>query len=268
MKMIQKVGAMALVAALFLASCAGGSNESAEQDTTTMVKAQKYSVEYPLPTPFEITRMLDEAGASYIFDMSNSSDNVGKYLTEKEQAVNLGIYGADLSYAATYNRTQETQIFMNCSRQLTESLGIAGVFEESIIKRIEANIENKDSLHLIISDTFYGTFDYLNNNSKGAISVMVLAGGYIEGIYIASQIYLIAGDTKNIIDGISAQKAVTEQLLSLMQTYSDNSSVAELIAELNKIKVVFDKTAGNAQLTDAQVKELAKVVESVRSKLI
>ena len=261
-----------LLAAVFvLASCGvkKADNNDAEQAVAqdeTFMGSEK--VEYPLPTPFELTKMLNNAGAGYIFDMSNSADNIQKYMTEKAQAVNVGIYGADLSYATAYNKIQETQIYLNCSRQLTEELGISGVFDESIIKKIDQNIENNDSLHAIISTTFYETFEYLNGNNKGAVSVMILAGGYIEGMYIASQISYTAGDNAQVIKGISEQKVVTEQLLTVMKTYEDNLSVKELIVDLLKIAEVYRGVKDGGVLNDAQMSELAKIVEEMRNKHI
>ncbi|NJO88699.1 MAG: hypothetical protein HC831_06840, partial [Chloroflexia bacterium] len=51
-------------------------------------------------------------------------------------------------------------------------------YNEDLSARIEANIENKDSLYDILTSSFKNTFEYLNDNGKGAISVMVLAGGW------------------------------------------------------------------------------------------
>ena len=64
--------------------------------------------DYPLPSSFEVTKLLVEAGASYILNLCNPVDNVNRYISLKSKALNLGVYGADLSYAATYNQAQET----------------------------------------------------------------------------------------------------------------------------------------------------------------
>ena len=76
--------------------------EAAESDTLKDAVIESISG-YPLPTAFEITNMLNEAGAPYILSISNPASNAGNYFTQVEKAINLGVYGADLSYASTYD---------------------------------------------------------------------------------------------------------------------------------------------------------------------
>ncbi|MCX7986676.1 MAG: hypothetical protein N2662_07040, partial [Bacteroidales bacterium] len=51
-------------------------------------------VVYPLPAPFELTQMLNDIGAAYVGKNLNPVSKVDKYVTEKDKAVNLGVYGA------------------------------------------------------------------------------------------------------------------------------------------------------------------------------
>ena len=113
-----------LAITLILNGCTGKSPKSqqsqdkgttTEEFTESKNEVLKEISDYPLPTSFEVTRLLIESGASYILDLCNKTDNVSKYISLKSKALNLGVYGADLSYAATYNQTQETMQFLEAS---------------------------------------------------------------------------------------------------------------------------------------------------------
>lgn len=49
----------------------------------------------------------EKAGAKYNKNILNDVKNVDKYTSAGQQALNLGIYGADLSYTSVFNHTQE-----------------------------------------------------------------------------------------------------------------------------------------------------------------
>lgn len=92
-----KLSIYGLSFAFVLTSCGGGQQASTEAQDENLPKDSlvKEVTKYPLPTAFEVTNLLNKAGASYILSLSNSTSNVDKYFTEKSKAINLGIYGAD-----------------------------------------------------------------------------------------------------------------------------------------------------------------------------
>jgi len=266
-----KISIAALLFAVITWGCNSSktSDDATTQDSTVAQQAPpaEQLLEYPLPTPFEITQMLNQSGAGYIYDLSNEIANVDKYETEKAKALNLGIYGADLSYANTYNQTQETWLFVDCAKKLTGELQIPDVFDQATVDNIKANLANKDTLYQIITKTFYLTFDRLNKNERGSISVMVLAGGWVEGMYLSTQLAKTAQNKDQIVKELATQKAVYERLLTLLDQYKDNADVADVVAELTKLKVVFDKVTTD-KLTDAQLDRFAKQIEAIRKKMV
>lgn len=253
-------------ASVMFTACGGSETKTNElSDTTeTSVVKQIEKMAYPLPTPFEVTKMLNTAGAGYIFDICNPVENVNKYFTDSQKAINLGIYGADLSYSSTYNKTQETTKYMKVAKQLSDALGVSSAYDEKVVARVDANIDNKDSLYAIISNSFYETFDYLNNNEKGEISVLILAGGLVEGIYLSTQLSDISMNNKGLIDGVMNQKSSVEKMLIVLKNYETDANVNSMMANLNKILDAFNKI--DAQKPD--IKELTNVVSAIRTELI
>jgi len=266
--------AIFLTIIFIFSGCTGKSPKSTQQtDESTSTGAMESKDEivkeisdYPLPTSFEVTRLLIEAGASYILDLCNQTNNVGKYISLKSKALNLGIYGADLSYAATYNQTQETMQFLEASSTLIDELQISTAFNQTLVDRVEANIDNVDSLIIIISDSFYDSYEYLQQNKQDKISLLILAGSWIEALYISTQITSITKEDQEIIEIISDQKSSLLKLLELMEPVKDDPVIKDIYISLASIKVLYD----NASDPFSQ-KDLDKVLEEtevLRSSII
>jgi hypothetical protein len=244
-------------------------NAQANADSLKMADSAKKKIEYPLPTPFEINQMLERAKASYILNLSNPLSNAEKYNTEKAKALNLGIYGSDLSYAVTYKKTQETTKYLEKVQKLTDDLGISTMINKSLVDRVEKNITNADSLHSIVSGSYYDTFNFLNNSGKGAVSSLVLAGGWIEGIYVASQLAITAKKNDEIIKIIASQKVTLDQLLSVLESNkADNAAVSEVITELQKIKAEYKDVDEKGSLSPDQLSKITKAVETLRKSIV
>jgi hypothetical protein len=251
-------------------SNSGQSDENAV-DTTLSVTDQAEKLLYPLPTPLEITEMLNKAGASYIIGIANRPENVDKYFTESAKALNLGVYGADLSYSATYGMSQETMNFFLCTKKLSDGLDVQTPENEKMTQRIESNIENRDSIYNILTSSFTGTFEYLNENGKGAVAVMVLAGGFIEGIYLSTELSSMIEKNADIMQGIADQKITLEKLLPLLETYKDNQNVSEVLKSLNTIKVSFDELPldeGKVKMTPEVFTKIRKEITALRKKIV
>ncbi|MBN1988112.1 MAG: hypothetical protein JW783_01785 [Bacteroidales bacterium] len=261
--------ALTIASAMFFASCGGNSQQTqeAESDTTPKEEAFKSVTKYPIPTAFEVTKLLNKAGASYILSLSNPVESVDKYFTEKSKAVNLGIYGADLSYASTYQMKQETMNYLKVSKKLIDELQISTAFNSDFATRVESNIDNKDSLISIISDSFYDTYEYLNDNGKDNLSLMVMAGSWIEGLYITSQIGVISKNNVDIIKIIANQKEPLNKLVELMQPNAEDAAIAELLASLKPLVDIFAAVSGDT-LTQEQFEQVSQAVSTVREGLI
>lgn len=221
--------------------------------------------DYPLPTSFEVTKMLIDAGASYILDLCNETSNVGKYISLKSKALNLGIYGADLSYAATYNQTQETMQYLETSSRLIDELQISTAFNQTLVDRVEANIDNVDSLINIISDSFYDSYKYLQENKQDKLSLLILSGSWIEALYITTQITTITKNNQEIIDIISDQKSTLNKLLEMLDPVKDDQLIVDIYNSLSGIKVIYDQSS--EPFSQADLEKVLKATETLRNNI-
>ncbi|MDQ1771324.1 hypothetical protein GQR60_12250 [Labilibaculum sp. A4] len=231
------------------------------------IEKEVKDVVYPLPTTFELTSMLNRIGADYILGLSNSSENADKYFTEKARALNLGVYSADLSYASTYQRKQETMLFLKASKALIDNLEITSAYNETLVEEVEKNLDDKDQLVKIITNSFYDTYEFLNKNAKGNLSLMVVSGSFIEGLYIATHISENTYSNPEIVKVIFDQKEVLEKLLSVLEPEAKDPNIDSLLIELNGLKLSYDKIV-DGSMDEEQLKEITTSVAKLRDSIV
>ena len=193
-----------------------------------------------IPSPFETATIFEEAGAGYNQELTNSIDHVSNYTTSSQQALNLGVYGADLSYANIFDQSQESMFYMNCSKILADGLGVTAAFSPETIERIEENMNNRDSMMIIVNDAFWTCDAYLKENGQNDLSALIIIGGWVEGLYLGSSSIDRNNPSEELMGKIADQKFSLNNLLGLLETY-DNEEVNKLRDQLNSLKVVFDK---------------------------
>ncbi|MDA3953428.1 MAG: hypothetical protein PF485_07260 [Bacteroidales bacterium] len=206
------------------------------------VKAVK-EIFYSLPSPLETAMILKQAGAKYNEELLNPTENSSRYLTNKSMALNLGIYTTDLSYASLFDQTQATINYMNVSKKMAEGLGILNAIDEDIIERLEVNINNRVAIMDIISETIMNSSSFFEENDRQALSSIVLVGGWIEGLYIATNLVGADANFNNneLISRIIDQKLTLGTVLNLLDENSDNEDVKNVMTNVNELKVIFDK---------------------------
>jgi hypothetical protein len=209
-------------------------------------KAKK--IFYSLPSPLETAMLLKSAGVTYNEMILNDLANVEKYSTNKSKALNLGIYTTDLSFACLFDQAQTSLKYMDATKRLSTEMGISDAIDEETIKRLEQNLNKRDVVMDIISETFLNSSSYLKENDQQDVAALVLVGGWIEGLYIGTQ---MVGDNpvqgNKLVDRIAEQKlsfSIVERMLqdnSKNQLGEENRDIIELINELHTMKAAFDK---------------------------
>ncbi len=257
-----------------LVNCSGGKKGEPVDETSSEAKLDKEEIEqkvreivYPLPTAFEVTGMINKIEASYIIGLSNETSNVDKYFTDKDQAINLGVYSADLSYASTYNMKQDVMNYMEASENLVMELGITGAFSIDFVDDVEANIDNKDVLIDLITGSFYDTYEYLVKNNKEDLSLLVLAGTWIEAMYISCNISETVYNNPELVKVILHQKSSLDKLIELLAPHSEHETIQSVLTDLKPIKDIYD-IVDETGITESQLIGIIEQANSVRNKII
>jgi hypothetical protein len=195
-----------------------------------------------LPSPLESAMLIKSAGARFDEKVLNPVSKVNSYVSNKAMALNLGIYTCDLSFASLYEQTQLLIDYMNAAKKMADGLGILDAINEDDINRLEENINNSEVIMDIVSQTFMNSNSYLEDNGQPATAAMVLVGGWVEGLYISTQLVDMKDFNNNkLVAKIIDQKLSIDILLNLLIGSKGNPAVDEIIVEVTKLKAVFDK---------------------------
>ena len=281
------------------ASLAGCGSEPAAQDQLTVDAATDSTKEermaktkkifYNIPSPMETAALLKKAGAQYNSKILNDVKNVDKYTAASQQALNLGVYGADLSYASVFNHTQESMFYTSCSRKLADRLGVTNAFNDSTLELMQSKMNDRDALLDIISTTYWDVDAYLKENGRDNISALMIAGGWVEGLYVATQV-TTTNDSPDLRRRIAEQKHSLDDLVALVGSYGgedarldgvkgDLAALQELFKEIKTPEPGATTTEENgvtviggneppATLTDAQLTAIRDKAASIRNSYI
>ncbi len=213
-----------------------------------------------LPSPLESAMLIKSAGARFDKAYLNPVDNTSKYATNKSMALNLGIYTCDLSFASLYDQTEIIISYMNAAKKMADGLGILDAIDQEAIERLEENINNTDVIMEIVSETFLNSNSYLEDNDQPAIATIVLVGGWIEGLYIATQLVDMSDfDGNKLVSTIIDQKLSIGILFDLLKDNAGHPSIDELIVQIDGIRKVFDKITLTSGPVRAEVDKATNV---------
>jgi hypothetical protein len=180
-------------------------------------------------------------------------------------ALNLGIYSTDLSYASLFDQTPASIKYMTASKKLAEGLGILNAIDNTIIQRLEENVNNREVIMDIISETFLNTNSILEENDRVAIGSIILVGGWIEGLYIATSLVseVSIGDNE-LIERIIDQKLSLSTVINLLEQHQNNPDIGFVLNDIKELSLIYDKV----KLTVSKVEVVtdASTTSTLRSK--
>ena len=210
---------------------------------------------YSLPSPLETAMLIKNAGANYDSDLLNKVENTSKYKTNLKMALNLGIYTTDLSYASLFDQTQATLSYINAAKKMADGLEILDAIDEATIRRLEENINNRDVIIDIISETLLNSNSFLEDKGLQNTSAIILVGGWVEGLHIATSLVAPGSDlkTNKLVERIVDQKLSLNIVVSLLENNKDNPEVQILLKDVAELKTIYDKiTIEQSEITPVE----------------
>ncbi len=215
-------------------------DEASMQDDLNKSK----TILYTIPSPIEMASIIKETGTRYDENLLSSLHQASKYSSNLKMALNLGIYSTDMSFASIFNQSQKTVEYLNSLKALTERLGIVQLLDDNTIRRMEEKRASKDEMLNIISEVYINANQYLNENNRKNIAVMVLTGGWTEGIYIALNLVDTNKKNKGLTERIVAQKMALSTIMSVIDSNNPNDTDEDLNylkTKMLEIKTIFDE---------------------------
>lgn len=245
---ILKQGSFLLLSSSLLISCNSDIDVDLSDVVVDTVKTEQVeeiavienAIEYSVPTPNELFDIIRSQGVDLNIDLINDLSNKDTYVDTKSKAINFGVYSADIGYMSCFEHNLEFVKYSKAIEELGADLGISDVFDGELMSRIENNEGNNDSLFVISNDTYYNSYQHLEENNKGTELSLIISGGFIESLYIISNLAGDYSDDNEIVARIGGQKLVLENIIDFCSTYMDDESVSEIMIDLDELGQVYE----------------------------
>ncbi|NJO68172.1 MAG: hypothetical protein HC830_01890, partial [Bacteroidetes bacterium] len=190
-------------------------------------------------SPVEMAALIKSIGVPFSQKYLATTDNADSYNTSYSKAFNLGVFGADLGYLNIYSKTTSVMEYITVIKRLAEGINVGQFFDFNTLKRLATNNENIDSLMYISVHSFNVMDKYLQKNNRSNLSALMVAGVWIEGIYLATQVQKDRPN-KKLAEHIGEQKNMLSELLIILNNYKKEKYISDLIVDLNTIKAEYE----------------------------
>lgn len=286
-----------LTVALF--SCGGSDSTSLDSelgDPSLMVNSKKQAkmlddLIQSIPSPVEMNTVIKESGAPFNANIMHKTSEVNKYTTNYQQAFNVGVYTADMGYINVYDKTMYSLACISAVKKLSDAIQVGQFFDFEALQRLSKNNNNVDSLQYISINSFNKMDAYLRSQNRGELSVLIVAGAWLEGLHIATQTMKANANTE-LREKIGEQKIVLESLLKILEMCKQIPEFKKIIDNYSKLNdlyknvkieyiqgepttkvvngqlVIEDTSSSKIVMTDAQLTEITNLIEEVRKDLL
>ncbi len=241
-----------------------------------------------IPPPSEIPYLLQATGAEFNQSLINTRDKVDQYTSHNDRAaLNLGVYAADIGYLTSYDKTQEAIDYLSSCKTLSDDLGLIGTFDAELMEKFEKHISNKDSLTRLLDRTMKKSQEYMKDANRNKLSSLVVAGSFIEGLYIATGLIksypknILPEDNRNLIltplmRVVLDQKGSVSEMVKILE----NAEQTEMVTAIREDFKTLEETYRNLNieeqiknnradlvLSDKNLEGITNVVEKIRKRV-
>lgn len=245
MKMKNYLFLFGIVSLIFVSSCnsePAKEEESIDEeilDSNSSLNTNFDGKIFSIPSPVQTSMLIKDSKLPYTERLLNSTDNLSDYNNESKKALNLGVYGTDMGYVTIYNQNTTALKYLKCIEKITADLDLKGAFDKNFMERFEKNNTIQDSIVQIVSDAFQKADNFLKNNDRKNTSVLILAGGWVESLYLACELNK-ANFNQKIVDRIGEQQQTLSTLIEILELYNKDGVNDEILNQLEDLKLAFN----------------------------
>ena len=257
-----------LVLSVTFFSCANKKKQKEELDVKKSEIATIVSdYVYPLPSSFELMDMLNAIDAAYIIGITNEAEKASTYENKDKQALNLGVYLSDFSYASIYNRKQSAQEFLGACELLVRDMHVDDSFPTGFVTQVSDQVENRDSVVSFITKATQHVYGDFHRKGHKDLAYLMVAGSWTEAMYLT---LIVADNTPlnaQIVNTIVFQHKPLVATIALLQEVENNVTISAILAALQGINETFN-TEDAGSLTMDQVEQLTAQTNALRALII
>lgn len=256
---------IAIVGAVLLSGCSQCSNPGVSSDFEIPDSlAEKGSVVSEgvfgemvenISSPVETAALIKRLKVPFDKDLMIPAKAAENFNTNFQMALGLGLYGTDLGYLNMFEKTSEVLSYISVVKDLADGIQVGQFFDFNSLKRLATNNESLDSLIVISQQSYNGIDKYLRETNRSSLSIVIVTGVWVEGMYLASR---VAQQTKNtqMVETVADQKVVLATLLPLLRMYESDANIKALADNIESLKALYDQVKITYEKGDPEMKEV------------
>lgn len=233
-------------------------------DDTTRIR----EIYYGLMTPVEVCNIFERLGIRFNDTIILPPENRDLYMSSFKAAMNLGVYGVDMGYVKLFGVNRQTMSYFNTLQTLSRRLEMPDSFLSDAIKSLDPEMSNPDSLTRLMNDVYSKIDRHLRQEGNEGTLGLMLMGGWIESMYLATQLAYDPSDPDpQVVGKIAEQKYSLISLLSFMKNYYSDPMVVFYTKKLKYLNRWFDTFDIYYQPGDIKVDTLRQVITTTGTEM-
>jgi len=260
-----------LIAIFFLAACGQRPSENLEVNLDEVdIGELQFSSEtmndiiQNIASPIEVAALISALNVPYSTHYLSDPESLSTNTTSFEMAFSLGALSADLGYLNMYEKTGTAVNYLSSMNRLADALQIGQFFDFATIKRLATSSSDLDSLMFISVNSFNNMDDYLRDTDRSNLSALMITGVWLEGLYLATQV-AVQNTNEDLKSMIGEQKLILNDLLLILNNYSNEEAIANYIKDLEEIKSIYDNVKITYEVGEPQTIEKDGMLMVVQS---
>lgn len=207
-----------------------------------------------ISSPVETAALIKRLKVPFDKDLMIPTKAASNFNTNFQKALGLGLYGTDLGYLNMYEKTSEVLSYISVVKDLADGIQVGQFFDFASLKRLATNNESLDSLIVISQQSYNGIDKYLRETNRSSLSIVIVAGVWTEGMYLASR---VAQQTKSsqMTETVADQKIVIATLLPLLRMYEQDPNIKDLAEKIESLKGLYDQVKITYEKGEPEMKE-------------
>jgi hypothetical protein len=196
-----------------------------------------------------------------------------------------------MGYINVYDKTMYSIACISAVKKLSDAIQVGQFFDFESLQRLSKNSNNVDSLQYISINSFNKMDAFLRSQNRGELSVLIVAGAWLEGLHIATETMKSKANDE-LREKIGEQKIVLESLMKILKLCDKIPHFTKIISEYEKLNTLFskvkieyvqgeptvkivdgqmvieDSSTSKIVMSDDQLKEITNATENARKVLL
>ncbi len=167
--------------------------------------------------------------------------------TKQKEALAMGAYGADMSYASVFGQSQIANKYALRISELAKEMGMGAAFNPELMQQLASSDSSLNKTNLI-STAYLDAADQLHSEERGHYVALMIVGGWIEGLLISTSLVSDKPGDREINLDIFDQIYNYHSAVKVLEAFESHEDCKELLKQLREDEPFFKtllRTRGN-----------------------